>query len=90
MVCLDSFPNFIDQGKISWLLQKIDYLLTVVRSGLIPRSVRPKKVIIIGMGMAGLAAGYESKRAGHDVTILKATQRVGGRVLTTREPFFDG
>jgi len=40
--------------------------------------------------MAGLTAGYELRRAGHEVTILEATQRVGGRVLTIREPFSDG
>jgi monoamine oxidase len=69
---------------------KTNNLLPVVRSGLYPHASNPQKVIIIGAGMAGLAAGYELKRAGHDVTILEATQRVGGRVLTIREPFSDG
>ena len=49
-----------------------------------------KKVIIIGAGMSGLVAGYELTRAGHDVIILEARNRVGGRVLTLREPFSDG
>jgi len=49
-----------------------------------------KKVVIIGAGLAGLVAGYELKRAGHDVTILEARNRVGGRVLTLRTPFSDG
>lgn len=49
-----------------------------------------KKVIIIGAGMAGLAAGYELSQLGHDVTILEARMRPGGRVLTLREPFSDG
>jgi monoamine oxidase len=30
------------------------------------------------------------KQAGHDVTILEARDRVGGRVLTLRDPFSDG
>ncbi len=49
----------------------------------------PKKVLIIGAGLAGLAAGYELAEAGHDVTILEARSRPGGRVLTLREPFAD-
>lgn len=49
-----------------------------------------KKVIVVGAGLAGLVAGYELTRAGHDVTILEAQSRPGGRVLTLREPFSDG
>ncbi len=51
---------------------------------------KPKKVVIVGAGIAGLAAGYELKRAGHTVVILEAQQRVGGRVYTLRDPFTDG
>jgi hypothetical protein len=49
-----------------------------------------KKVLILGAGLAGLVAGYELSRAGHDVTILEARMRPGGRVLTLREHFSDG
>ena len=49
-----------------------------------------KKVIIVGAGMSGLVAGYELTRSGHDVTILEARNRVGGRVFTLRTPFSDG
>lgn len=49
-----------------------------------------KKVIVIGAGLAGLSAAYELTRAGHDVTILEARTRAGGRVHTLREPFSDG
>jgi monoamine oxidase len=49
-----------------------------------------KQVVIVGAGMAGLVAGYELTRAGHDVTILEARNRVGGRVFTLRTPFSDG
>jgi monoamine oxidase len=48
------------------------------------------KVIIIGAGLSGLSAGYELTRAGHEVTILEAQTRVGGRVFTLRTPFSDG
>ncbi|HKR13681.1 MAG TPA: FAD-dependent oxidoreductase [Pyrinomonadaceae bacterium] len=49
-----------------------------------------KKVLILGSGMAGLVAGYELSRLGHDVTILEARPRPGGRVHTLREPFAGG
>ncbi|HET6976859.1 MAG TPA: FAD-dependent oxidoreductase [Pyrinomonadaceae bacterium] len=49
-----------------------------------------KKVLILGAGMAGLVAAYELSKAGHDVTILEARTRPGGRVHTLREPFSDG
>ncbi|XP_028414027.1 uncharacterized protein LOC114537096 [Dendronephthya gigantea] len=39
-------------------------------------------VIIVGAGMAGLAAAYELKRAGLKVKILEQTDRYGGRVFT--------
>ncbi len=49
-----------------------------------------RKVLILGAGMAGLAAGYELSKLGHDVTLLEARTRPGGRVHTLREPFADG
>ena len=39
-------------------------------------------VIIIGAGMAGLAAAYELNRAGLKVAVVEQTTRVGGRVHT--------
>src|SRR3954470_18823354 len=63
---------------------------TLVRLPLVSASVAPKKIIIIGAGMAGLSAGYELTQAGHDITILEARPYPGGRVHTIREPFSDG
>ena len=54
------------------------------------RRGEPKKVIVVGAGLAGLSAAYELTEAGHDVTVLEARTRPGGRVLTLREPFSDG
>ena len=49
-----------------------------------------RQVLILGAGLAGLAAGYELNKAGFDVTILEARTRPGGRVRTYRDPFADG
>jgi monoamine oxidase len=50
----------------------------------------PKKVIIIGAGLAGLSAAYELTQAGHDVAVLESRTRPGGRVHTLRDPFAEG
>jgi len=49
-----------------------------------------RRVVIIGAGLAGLAAGYELMKQGWQVVILEATARVGGRVMTVRGPFANG
>jgi monoamine oxidase len=49
-----------------------------------------KETLVIGAGLAGLVAAYELRQAGHDVTVLEAQLRPGGRVQTVREPFSDG
>lgn len=69
-------------------------LVTPIASGAASRNLSSasvaQKVVIIGAGLAGLTAAYELMRAGHDVRVLEAQPRVGGRVLTLREPFDNG
>ncbi|MGB7785779.1 MAG: NAD(P)/FAD-dependent oxidoreductase [Salinimicrobium sp.] len=50
----------------------------------------PKKVLILGAGLAGLSAAWELREAGHDVTVLEARERAGGRVSTLRKPYPEG
>jgi monoamine oxidase len=40
------------------------------------------RVIVVGGGFSGLAAAYELSKAGYDVTVAEARNRVGGRVLS--------
>jgi monoamine oxidase len=40
------------------------------------------RVIVIGAGFSGLAAAYELTRAGYEVTVVEARNRVGGRVIS--------
>jgi polyamine oxidase len=42
------------------------------------------KVVIVGAGMAGLAAAATLKAAGADVVVLEARDRIGGRIFTDR------
>jgi len=51
---------------------------------------RPKNVVIVGAGLAGLSAAYELVQSGHQVMVLDARDRPGGRVLTLRDTFADG
>jgi monoamine oxidase len=43
------------------------------------------KVVILGAGMAGLSAAYELTKAGYEVTVLEARDRVGGHNWTIRK-----
>lgn len=63
--------------------------LQLIHHGL-PRAERPRSVIVVGAGLAGLAAADLLLRAGHQPLVLEAQNRVGGRVCTLREPFADG
>lgn len=47
---------------------------------------RKRSCVIVGSGLAGLAAGFKLKNAGWDVTILEARNRVGGRVFSHTMP----
>jgi monoamine oxidase len=49
-----------------------------------------KVVIVLGAGLAGLAAAYELTEAGHEVTVVEARTWPGGRVRTARDAFAEG
>src|ERR1700743_3493469 len=44
-----------------------------------------KEVLILGAGLAGMAAAYELSRLGYHCTILEARQRAGGRCWSIRK-----
>ncbi|HJU76548.1 MAG TPA: FAD-dependent oxidoreductase [Sphingomicrobium sp.] len=50
----------------------------------LPPVGKGRSVVVLGAGIAGLVAAYELRRAGYDVTVLEARDRIGGRVWTIR------
>ena len=58
--------------------------LETADEGLEPRHQAPKRVVVIGAGIAGLVAAFELARQGHEPIVLEAQNRVGGRIYTLR------
>ncbi|MFL6258044.1 MAG: flavin monoamine oxidase family protein [Pyrinomonadaceae bacterium] len=75
--------DFLKQGALTAAAALVVPARVGAQTGLGQTSA-PRKVVILGGGLAGLSAGYELTRAGHDVKILEAQERPGGRVLTLR------
>jgi len=44
------------------------------------------KAIVVGAGIAGMAAAFRLKQAGYEVTVFESGDRVGGRMSTERTP----
>jgi protoporphyrinogen oxidase len=50
---------------------------------------RKLKIAIIGAGYGGMAAAYDLKKAGHDVTIFESAEYVGGLASGFKESYWD-
>lgn len=61
--------------------------LTLLPAALLARQARAqasRRVVVIGAGLAGLAAARDLQAAGHEVTVLDSRDRIGGRIHTSR------
>jgi monoamine oxidase len=47
-------------------------------------------IVVVGGGLAGLVVAQTLTERGHDVRLLEAKERAGGRILTIRAPWRDG
>ncbi len=55
-----------------------------------PEPAHDADVLVVGAGMAGLAAAHELSLNGRSVTVLEARDRIGGRVYTDAKGFDHG
>lgn len=44
-----------------------------------------KRIVVIGAGLAGLAAARELQQQGHEVIVVEARDRIGGRIWTSSQ-----
>ncbi|MDB5875544.1 MAG: hypothetical protein JWQ07_4986 [Ramlibacter sp.] len=50
-------------------------------------ATQPRKIAVIGAGIAGVACARTLAQAGHDVTVLEKSRTVGGRLASCETPF---
>src|SRR5581483_2478161 len=56
----------------------------IAPADMLPCRMEAKHILVIGGGIAGLAAAVELARSGKRVTLLEANRRLGGRIFTLR------
>ena len=66
-----------------------DQMVSFIRNGL-NKTKTPKRSSLSAQGCQGTVAASLLKDAGHNVTILEADERMGGRVYTLKSDFTDG
>jgi len=71
-----------DQPTRRYFLKGLGALAGAVVASPAVFALRRHSAVIIGAGFSGLAAAYKLKKAGWDVTVLEARNRIGGRVFS--------
>lgn len=52
------------------------------------KSARPRKVVVVGAGPAGLEAGLRAREMGHEVVVFEKQDRIGGEMISASIPSF--
>ena len=71
-------------GLVMKLFNLISLLIISMLSNASFSEQQNNQVIVVGAGIAGLGAAKELHDSGYEVTVLEASERIGGRIYTDR------
>ncbi|MGB2679764.1 MAG: NAD(P)/FAD-dependent oxidoreductase [Candidatus Competibacter sp.] len=86
----------MQQDRLSINRRKLLKIMSVLLAGLatatqaaagFEKQINPykKRILVIGAGLAGLAAAQKLQKQGHDVIVVEARNRIGGRIWTSSQ-----
>ena len=72
-------------GRVHAFLERHGYINFGLYKRVLPPAPVKGKVVVIGAGIAGLAAAQQLRSFGMEVVVVEARDRVGGRIATFRK-----
>jgi NADPH-dependent 2,4-dienoyl-CoA reductase/sulfur reductase-like enzyme len=60
-----------------FLSQEIHAYLLLLRFALLTSNLAMQRILVVGCGLAGLTVAIALRRAGHEVEIVEATEKIG-------------